>query len=245
MAGATFSSPGLRRSYLSGNLSRSHPGRAIAGELGGTVYGVGVNGPKAYFPTEEFLDDFTVLNDPFSLVSAGSASADGTNDWFWTLTSGTFTLTSSVAGFVGKIAMLTNSTTTISAIATAGFKSIANAAANGGRWSAIMCKVNFPNPTTNDWKFYLGFGNKQVDPATTQFTDGTWIECATAASKQFNLRVRSASGTASTTYTPLQVAANGLFAPASNVTGNIGGQVGWTLAIIASAASGAAYISVY
>src|SRR5579864_7383197 len=100
MPGSVFSLPGLRRAYVSGNLSRSHPGRALPGELGGTVYGVGVNGPKAFFPTEDNLDDFTLVQDEFGLVSAGSASADGTTEWFWTLTSGTFTLTSSVAGYV-------------------------------------------------------------------------------------------------------------------------------------------------
>lgn len=59
------------------------------------------------------------------------------------------------------------------------------------------------------------------------------------------VQMMSASGTASAAQTPLQIAANGLFAPASNVTGNVGGQLGWSLAVIASAASGAAYISVY
>lgn len=59
------------------------------------------------------------------------------------------------------------------------------------------------------------------------------------------VQMMTASGTASAAQTPLQLAANGLFAPASNVTGNIGGVLGWSLAVIASAASGAAYISVY
>jgi hypothetical protein len=58
------------------------------------------------------------------------------------------------------------------------------------------------------------------------------------------VQMMAASGTASAAQTPLQIAANGLFAPASNVTGNVGGQLGWSLAVIASSASGAAYISV-
>jgi hypothetical protein len=60
-----------------------------------------------------------------------------------------------------------------------------------------------------------------------------------------SVQMMTASGTASAAQTPLQIAANGLFAPASNVTGNIGGQVGWSLAVIASTTSGPAYISVY
>jgi hypothetical protein len=59
------------------------------------------------------------------------------------------------------------------------------------------------------------------------------------------VQMMTASGTASAAQTPLQIAANGLFAPASNVTGNVGGQLGWSLGVIASATSGAAYISVY
>lgn len=59
------------------------------------------------------------------------------------------------------------------------------------------------------------------------------------------VQMMAASGTASAAQTPLQIAANGLFAPASNVTGNVGGQLGWSLAVIASSTSGAAYISVY
>ena len=60
-----------------------------------------------------------------------------------------------------------------------------------------------------------------------------------------SVQMMAASGTASAAQTPLQIAANGLFAPASNVTGNAGGVLGWSLAVIASSASGAAYISVY
>lgn len=59
------------------------------------------------------------------------------------------------------------------------------------------------------------------------------------------VQMMAASGTASAAQTPLQIAANGLFAPASNVTGNPGGVLGWSLAVIASSASGNAYISVY
>jgi hypothetical protein len=199
MPGSLFSLPGLRHSYVSGNYSRSHPGRVVPGELGGTVYGASINGPKAFFPTEDNLDDFSGTISPYGLVSAGSASADGTTEWFWTLNSGTFLLSSTTAGFEGKIAGLTNSTTTTSAIHTQSFKSIANAAANGGRWSAMMIKCNFPNPTTHNFSFNFGFGNKQVDPITSQYTDGTWIEVITATSLQFNGRVRHASGTASTT----------------------------------------------
>lgn len=60
-----------------------------------------------------------------------------------------------------------------------------------------------------------------------------------------SVQMMTASGTAGAAQTPLQIAANGLFAPCSNVTGNIGGMLGWSLAIIASTTSGAAYISVY
>lgn len=60
-----------------------------------------------------------------------------------------------------------------------------------------------------------------------------------------SVQMMTASGTASAAQTPLQIAANGLFAPASNVTGNIGGVHGWSLAVIASTTSGPAYISVY
>ncbi len=59
------------------------------------------------------------------------------------------------------------------------------------------------------------------------------------------VQMMTASGTASAAGTPLQLAANGLFAPASNVTGNNAGILGYSLAVIASAASGAAFISVY
>lgn len=59
------------------------------------------------------------------------------------------------------------------------------------------------------------------------------------------VQMMTASGTASAAQTPLQIAANGLFAPASNVTGNVGGQLGWSLEVIASTTSGRAYISVY
>ncbi len=58
------------------------------------------------------------------------------------------------------------------------------------------------------------------------------------------VQMMAASGTASAAQTPLQIAANGLFAPASNVTGNIGGMLGWSLAVIASSTSGNAYIAV-
>lgn len=57
------------------------------------------------------------------------------------------------------------------------------------------------------------------------------------------VQMMTASGTASAAQTPLQAAANGLWAPASNVTGNIGGVLGYSLAVIASAASGNAYVS--
>lgn len=60
-----------------------------------------------------------------------------------------------------------------------------------------------------------------------------------------SVQMMTASGTAGAAATPLQIAANGLFAPCSNVTGNIGGQLGWSLAVIASTTSGPAYISVY
>lgn len=59
------------------------------------------------------------------------------------------------------------------------------------------------------------------------------------------VQMMASSGTASAAQTPLQIAANGLFAPASNVTGNVGGQLGWSLEVIASSTSGKAYISVY
>ena len=58
------------------------------------------------------------------------------------------------------------------------------------------------------------------------------------------VQMMTASGTAAAVSTPLQVAANGLFAPCSNVTGNIGGMVGWSLAVIASTTSGPAFINV-
>lgn len=59
------------------------------------------------------------------------------------------------------------------------------------------------------------------------------------------VQMGASSGTASAAQTPLQIGANGLFFPASNVTGNVGGMLGWSLAVIASSTSGAAYISVY
>jgi len=66
------------------------------------------------------------------------------------------------------------------------------------------------------------------------------------ATKGFTtVQMMTASGTASAAQTPLQLAANGLFAPASNVTGNIGGVQGYSLEVIASTTSGRAYISVY
>jgi len=58
------------------------------------------------------------------------------------------------------------------------------------------------------------------------------------------VQMMTASGTASAAQTPLQIAANGLFAPASNVTGNVGGVLGYSLAVIASSASGNAFIAV-
>lgn len=66
------------------------------------------------------------------------------------------------------------------------------------------------------------------------------------ATKGFTtVQMMASSGTASAAQTPLQAAANGLWAPASNVTGNIGGMQGWSLAVIASSSSGNAYISLY
>jgi hypothetical protein len=207
MSSNNFSLPGLRHTYQTANLSRVHPGRVVAGspagmgELGGSVYGTGLNGPHGWFPTEDYLDDFLTYYKPVDgTVSDGSASADGTQTWFWTLNSGTVALGSTVAGFLGMpIATTAASSTAVTQIATAAFLSTANAAANGGKWAGMTVRVNLPNPTTANYGLYFGFGNKQAAPQTTQFTDGTWIELVTAASLQFNGRVRKSSGSASTT----------------------------------------------
>lgn len=162
--------------------------------------------PFYYYPRGQMArrNGWYVSDDPLGPMTRGSTSADGTAEWFQTLTnSGTNTLTSAVVGYEGAIVSTTGATSTNqnSYVGTRSHFSTT------GRIAVLAGRFYFPDPVTNAFAFHFGYGNKQVAPDATQFTDGAWFEGVHSANTlTITGRTRKASGTASNSATITTIA---------------------------------------
>lgn len=193
---------GLSNLYSSIRGTNGKPDGLLAGLVAGTdqsaQFGAPKLSPHQWIPDSELGK--TIVWD-FRTYPHGPASSSGTtdglinSDWFTTLTnSGTNTQLGTAAGYEGKTLSTTGATSgnQNAYINTMGFKSVTN------RVAVMYGEFFMPDPNVNAYDFYFGFGNKQADPAGTQFTDGAWIQGVTAAGAIiFGGKTRTASGTAS------------------------------------------------
>ena len=178
-------------------ISASRKGQAgLPGDADNTLFGnAEVNSPFQY------LEAFPQVYPGYYYKNQQGVVADGgTTDGtacavFNTLNSGTVVNTSAQAGYEGMGLITTAaSATAVTSIWNAG------ALFTAGRRGVMIGRAYFPDPNTEAYEWYMGFGNKQANPHGTAFTDGAWIQGVTATSAiQFNGKTRNNSGTATTT----------------------------------------------
>lgn len=112
------------------------------------------------------------------MVAQGGTTDGTTSEIFETLTnSGTFTATSTQAGYEGEAVSTTGagSGNQNAFIGTPGFS------VDTGQYAVCYAAFYVPDPNVHAYSFWFGLFNKQADPSGTGPTDGAWITGATAA----------------------------------------------------------------